>query len=261
MRILITNDDGINARGLRTLEAIAAEIAGPDGEVWTVAPAFEQSGVAHCISYAHPTMISEMGPRRFAAEGSPADCVLAGVHDVLKGQPIDLVLSGVNRGNNSGENAVYSGTLGGAMEGALQGLPAMALSQFWGPGNADLEDPYEAALTFGPDVVRAVLALHNADVPDYHTFYNINFPSIPAAEVKGRRVVPQGYRHGGPGFTVQPHVSPSGRRFLWAQGGDQRRASTPGGDVAANLEGYVSVTPMRADLTAHDLLDTLKSIE
>ncbi|RMH42558.1 MAG: stationary phase survival protein SurE, partial [Alphaproteobacteria bacterium] len=126
MRILVTNDDGINAPGLKVAEAIAEELAGPDGEVWTVAPAFEQSGVAHAISYTHPTMIAELGPRRFAAEGSPADCVLAGIHDVLEGRPIDLVISGVNRGNNAAENTLYSGTVGGAMEAALQGLRAVA---------------------------------------------------------------------------------------------------------------------------------------
>jgi Predicted acid phosphatase len=89
---LLTNDDGINAPGLKVLEAIAAEIAGPKGEVWTVAPAFEQSGVGHCISYIHPTMIAELGPKRFAAEGSPADCVLAGLYDVLAGNPPDRSL-------------------------------------------------------------------------------------------------------------------------------------------------------------------------
>ena len=124
MRILITNDDGINAPGLQVLHAIAKEVAGPDGDIWTVAPAFEQSGVAHCISYTHPTMIAELGPQRFAAEGSPADCVLAGIHDVLGGNPPDLVLSGVNRGNNAGENTLYSGTIGGAIEAALQGVKA-----------------------------------------------------------------------------------------------------------------------------------------
>ncbi len=92
MRILITNDDGINAPGLEVLAAIATEIAGPDGEVWTVAPAFEQSGVGHCISYTHPTMLAKLGPRRYAAEGSPADCVLAGIFDVLDGARPDLVL-------------------------------------------------------------------------------------------------------------------------------------------------------------------------
>ena len=117
MRILVTNDDGINAKGLKVLEKIAHEIAGEAGEVWTVAPAFEQSGVAHAISYTHPTMIAQMDARRFAAEGSPADCVLAGIFDVMtEGKP-DLVLSGVNRGNNAGENIMYSGTVGAAIDG------------------------------------------------------------------------------------------------------------------------------------------------
>ena len=120
MRILITNDDGINAPGLEVLTAISTEIAGPGGEVWIVAPAFEQSGVGHCISYTHPMMIAELGPRRFAAEGSPADCVLAAIYDVLDGAKPDLVLSGVTRGPNAAENVLSSGTIGGAMEAALQ---------------------------------------------------------------------------------------------------------------------------------------------
>ena len=133
MRILVTNDDGINAPGLRTLIAIAQEVAGPEGEVWVVAPAFEQSGVGHCISYTHPMMVSKLAEKRYATEGSPADCVLVGIYDVLEGQKPDLILSGVNRGNNSGENTLYSGTLGAAMEGALQGVKAIGLSQFLGP--------------------------------------------------------------------------------------------------------------------------------
>ena len=112
MRILITNDDGINAPGLKVLTDIAHDVAGPDGEVWTVAPAFEQSGVGHCISYTHPTMIAQLDDRRFAAEGSPADCVIAGLYDVMKDNPPDLILSGVNRGNNAAENTLYSGTIG-----------------------------------------------------------------------------------------------------------------------------------------------------
>ena len=129
MRILVTNDDGINAPGLKVIEALATEIAGPAGEVWTVAPAFEQSGVGHCINYTKPTMLAKFGDKRFAVEGSPADCVLAGVHDVMPERP-DLVLSGVNRGNNSAENTLYSGTIGAAMEATLQGIPALALSQY-----------------------------------------------------------------------------------------------------------------------------------
>ncbi len=257
MRILITNDDGINAPGLDVLHRIASEIAGPGGEVWTVAPAFEQSGVGHCISYTHPTMIAELGPRRFAAEGSPADCVLAGLHDVMAGSPPDLVLSGVNRGNNAGENTLYSGTIGGAMEAALQGLPAIALSQFLGPETQGLDDPFEAAARHGVALVRKLLDHGHWQGGPYRTFYNVNFPPCPAAKVKGTRVATQGFRDY-TRMTVEPQQSPSGRRFLWIKGGPQQRPTGPGTDVTANVEGYISVTPMRADLTAHDLIDALR---
>lgn len=260
MRILITNDDGINAPGLDVIHRIATEIAGPDGEVWTVAPAFEQSGVAHCISYTHPTMIAQMGERRFAAEGSPADCVLAGIHDVLDGERPDLVLSGVNRGNNSAENAVYSGTLGAAMEAALQGVPAIAMSQYYGPENVELDDPFEASAQHGADVVRKILAADAPNGHDYKLFYNVNFPPLPAAKVKGIKVAPQGRRQD-VNFSVKAQTSPSFRRFLWVTGGDQRARATAGSDCEANLGGYISVTPMRADLTAYDALEALKGIE
>ena len=260
MRILITNDDGINAPGLAVLTALAEEIAGKDGEVWTVAPAFEQSGVAHCISYTHPMMIAELGPRRFAAEGSPADCVMAGLHDVLKDGPPDLVLSGVNRGNNSAENTLYSGTLGGAMEGALQGLPAIALSQYYGPANARAEDPFDAAAKHGAHIIRTLLKNGFSDGSGgYRLFYNVNFPPVAAADVKGVRVAAQGYRED-TRFSVEPHQSPSGRKFLWIRGGNQHVPTAPGTDAAVNLDGYISVTPMRADLTAHDMIGPLQGV-
>ncbi|WP_146344805.1 5'/3'-nucleotidase SurE [Falsiphaeobacter marinintestinus] len=260
MRILVTNDDGINAPGLTVLEKIAADLAGPDGDVWVCAPAFEQSGVGHCISYTHPMMIAKLDDRRYAAEGSPADCVLAGLHDVMGGDRPDLVLSGVNRGNNSAENALYSGTLGGAMEGALQGIPSMALSQYYGPRNLTLENPFEAAEQHGADLIRRILAAHPAQDDSYQVFYNINFPPVPATEVKGNRIAPQGYRGHGR-FLTEPHSSPSGRQFVWIKGSQQHDPTAPGTDAAANLDGYTSVTPMRADLTAHDLLGPLKAIE
>lgn len=260
MRILITNDDGINAPGLETLIAIATDVAGPSGEVWVVAPAFEQSGVGHSISYVEPTMFAQLGPRRFAAEGSPADCVLAAIGHVMCDDLPDLVLSGVNRGNNSGENAMYSGTIGGAMEAALQGIPAIALSQYLGAGTADLPDPFEAALVHGPAVIRQILA---ADAwgkgDDYRLFYNVNFPACAAALVKGTRLTGQGRRRDVQ-FGVQPYDAPNGRRFLWITGGPQTGPSTPGGDVDVNLQGYISVTPMRPDLTCYDSLTKLRGV-
>jgi 5'-nucleotidase len=257
MRILITNDDGINAPGLKVLTAIAEQIAGPKGEVWTVAPAFEQSGVGHMISYTHPTMIAELGERRWAAEGSPADCVLAALHHVLSAPP-DLVLSGVNRGNNSAENALYSGTLGAAIEAALQGLPAIALSQYFGPRLAGLDDPFEPAAQTGADVVRRILDQGLWDQADYRLFYSVNFPPVPAAELRGTRVVPQGFRSG-TRYGVEPTVSPGGKQFFWVRGGRQDAPATPGSDAAVNLEGYTSITPMRCDFTAHDALEDVRA--
>ncbi len=258
MRILLTNDDGINAPGLKVLEAIAAEVAGPDGEVWVVAPAFEQSGVGHCVSYTHPTMLAKLEDRRYAAEGSPADCVMAGIYEVLQNAPPDLVLSGVNRGNNAGEAVLYSGTVGGAMEAALQGFPAIALSQFFGPENRDLDDPFEGAAAHGAATVRALLDKGLWDDSGYRLFYNVNFPPTPASGVKGLAVVPQGCRNV-PIHGVKSEVSPTGRMFLWVQGSSPHRPTEPGSDVAVNLEGYTSVTPLRADLTAHETLAELKA--
>lgn len=257
MRILITNDDGINAPGLKVLHDIATEVAGPGGEVWTVAPAFEQSGVGHCISYTHPTMIAELGPRRFAAEGSPADCVLAGLYDVMADARPDLVLSGVNRGNNAAENALYSGTIGGAMEATLQGIDAIALSQYYGPDNKDLDNPFEAAAATGAALVRQLLDHGIWGGDEYRTFYNVNFPPVPAAQVRGAKIVAQG-RRDGVYHKVEPLVSPTGRKFLWVRGGPQNEPTAPGTDVHANLDGYTAVTPMRCDLTAHDVVEKLR---
>jgi len=258
MHILITNDDGISAPGLAVLERIAQELAGPDGLVTTVAPAFEQSGVAHCINYARPFMFEQIGAHRYAVEGSPADCVLAGLHEVLDGPP-DLVLSGVNRGNNSAENALYSGTLGAAIEGALQGVLSIGLSQYFGPENRALDDPFEASATHLKGVIERIIAATPEVQPGYQLFYNVNVPPVAAASVKGTKLVAQGLRPG-VGFHTEATVSPSGRNFLWIKGGNQQVQTAPETDAAVNLDGYISVTPMRADLTAHDMLDQLGSV-
>ncbi|MGD1883710.1 MAG: 5'/3'-nucleotidase SurE [Paracoccaceae bacterium] len=260
MRILVTNDDGISAPGLKIMEAIATELAGAGGAVWTVAPAFEQSGVAHAVSYTKPMGFQKLSETRYACEGSPADCVLAGLHDVLKDDAPDLVLSGVNRGNNSAENALYSGTLGAAIEGALQGIPSIAMSQYYGPGNRDLENTFEASAQHGVDVVRRILSALNGETDQsYQLFFNVNFPPVAAADVKGIKLAPQGKRPN-TGFRTTPLSAPSGRQFLWVTGGDQHVPTDAGTDAAVNLEGYISVTPMRADLTDHAALSSLAGI-
>jgi 5'-nucleotidase len=195
-------------------------------------------------------MIAELGPRRYAAEGSPADCVLAGLHDVLTDTPPDLVLSGVNRGNNAAENVLYSGTIGGALEAALQGLPAIALSQYYGPANAELENssrrrPSTARMWCASFWIRAT---GTATI----TASSTTSTSRPSRRRCARhRVTAQGFRRG-TGFGMKADTAPNGRRFLWITGGPQNVVTEPGTDAHANLEGYISVTPMRADLTAHD---------
>ena len=256
MRILITNDDGIHAPGLRVMEEIAAEVAGPDGEVWTVAPAVEQSGVGHCVSYLHPSMIVQHGPRSFALEGTPADCVLAGLHHVMKDARPDVILSGVNKGNNSAENVLYSGTIGATMEAALQGVRSIAFSQYFGPANAQADDPFDAARGHGVNCTRRILENAPWDDQDYGLFYNVNFPPVLSGDVKGMAAATQGFRKS-VNFSVKPEKSPSGRQFLWVHGGPQQEKTAPGSDACLNLEGYISVTPLRADLTSRQDMDAL----
>ncbi len=170
------------------------------------------------------------------------------------------MLSGVNRGNNSAENTLYSGTVGAAMEAALQGLRAIALSQYMGPRTNDMPGGmFEPAVVHGTGVVRAPAgqgAVGRRRLPRCSTTSTSR--PCPAVEVRGLKVAAQGFRRHTT-FGVEPHMSPSGRKFLWIKGGPQHLPTLPGTDVAANLDGWISVTPMRCDLTAHDALDSLRS--
>jgi len=256
MRILITNDDGIRAPGLEVMLQIATELAGPDGEVWTVAPEAEQSGVGHAISFVNPMRIFHNAPRVVAVDGTPADCVLAGISEVMDDKP-DLILSGINRGNNAAQNTLYSGTIGAAMEGALQGVNSIALSQFFGPDNRNLDDPFEVARAMGAEVIRGILATDMWGQAPYGLFYNVNFPPVPAIDCKGTQAVSQGFRNNTEFYAVA-ETGPNGRRYLWVTMGSQHVATESGTDVHANLENYISVTPMHADLTCHDSLTKLQ---
>lgn len=254
MRILVTNDDGIMAPGLTVAEAIAAEIAGPEGEVWVVAPDNERSGVSHCISYSRPMRLTQVGERRFSVEGNPADCVILGVHHILKDIRPDLVLSGVNAGHNVAEDTAYSGTVGGAMEGALQGVKAIALSQFYGPGDQAPDERFDPARAFGVEAVRKALTCPwRRDV-----FYNVNFPAFRPALVKGFAMAEQGRREGGV-FDCVEYVSPSKRQFFWLSHRTANSTAAPSTDAAAGDEGWITLTPMRPDLTARDLLDDARA--
>ncbi|MEO1918726.1 MAG: 5'/3'-nucleotidase SurE [Paracoccaceae bacterium] len=259
MRILITNDDGISAPGLAVLEAIANDLAGPDGEVWIVAPAYEQSGVSHCISYIHPMLLTKAGERRYAVEGSPADCVLAGLFDVLKDTPPDLVLSGVNRGHNVAEEVLYSGTIGGAIEATLQGFKAISMSQYYSPQSVKSDDPFEAARNRGAGICRRLLDDGKWHDQPYGVFYNINFPAIPAADIKGVKAAVQGRRPDG-SFGIKPQVAPNGRRYLWVSANSQNTSAGAGTDAREAAEGWITVTPLRADMTAHDLVSDIAEL-
>lgn len=256
MRILVTNDDGISAPGLVVAEEIATTLAGQDGEVWVVAPAFEQSGVGHCISYIRPMRLEQLGPRRFAVEGSPADCVLAGVGEIMKDAPPDLILSGVNRGHNVAEDTVYSGTVGGAMEGALHGFRSVALSQYYARPGDGPTDPFSATRAHGADVVRRLLASDVWPRKPYTVFHNVNFPAVPGEAVQGVKATFQGWRPA-PTFGVLPHVAPNGRTFLWLTNAPGNADGPEGSDARECHDGFITVTPLTADLTAHSLVEPL----
>jgi 5'-nucleotidase len=266
MRILLTNDDGISAPGLQVAERIAAELAGDDGEVWVVAPAFEQSGVSHCVSYIRPMRLEKLSERRFAVEGSPADCVLAGVGEIMKDAPPDLILSGVNRGHNVAEDTLYSGTIGGALEGALHGFRSVAMSQYYGPpraggGPARTADPsaFDAAAGHAVPVIARLLEKAVWQREPYSVFYNVNFPAVPAAEVRGVRATFQGSR-AGPTFGVRPQRAPNTRLYLWLTHAHGNEGTAEGSDSRECHAGYVTVTPLSADMTAHDMVEPLADI-
>lgn len=259
MRILITNDDGISAPGLKVAEAIARDLAGPDGEIWVVAPAFEQSGVSHCVSYIRPMRLEKLEERRYAVEGSPADCVLAAIGSILGETPPDLVISGVNRGHNVADDTVYSGTIGGAMEGALHGLRSIALSQYYSPQSGTGLSAFDAAAKHGAPLIRRLLDDAPWSREGYHLFYNLNFPAVSAAEVKGIRATYQGARPG-PTFGVKPQTSPNGRHYLWLTHGTGNGGLEPGSDAHDCHAGHVTVTPLSADLTVHEMVKPLAEL-
>jgi len=254
VRILVTNDDGINAPGLAVAEEIASEIAGPNGEVWVVAPDNERSGVSHGISYVAPTRLTQIGGRRFSIDGYPADCVLVGLHKIMRDAPPDLVIAGVNRGHNVAEDVVYSGTVGAAMEGGLNRVRAIALSQYFRKTADAPDDIWEAARRFGADAVRATLRMPAPDT----VFYNVNFPAEPAGAVKGLRVCAQGIREQAT-FEVTDFTSPSGRSFQFFSHRTANASAPDGSDARSLIEGWVTITPLRPHLTAEDLMDQARA--
>ncbi len=240
MRILITNDDGINGHGLKVLEEIALELS---DDVTVVAPELDQSGVAHSLSLNDPLRLRKISPRHFAVRGTPTDCVIMGVHQILKDLKPDLVLSGINHGHNLAEDVIYSGTVAGATEGTILGIPSIALSQGYPPGNRD-GVPWDCARTHGVRVIRQIL---DAGIPA-DTVVNVNFPAKPAAEVTGVAVCVQGRRDFGLAH-LDERFDGRGNPYYWIRYGRSRSDPPHGSDLEAVRNGKISVTPLRLDLT------------
>jgi 5'-nucleotidase len=248
-RILITNDDGIHAPGIRVLEKIARTLS---DDVWVVAPETEQSGASHSLTVRIPLRIRKVSTYRFAVNGTPTDSVLLGMLQILKKRPPDIVLSGVNSGGNLAEDVGHSGTVAGAMEGLLLGARAIALSQIVsdkGPIN------WKTALRYGPRVVRTLIEAPWArDV-----FVNVNFPNLQPDKVKGVMVTCQGRRR------LQERITeafdPFGRPYYWigAPRHDVIAKTKVPTDTGATAEGYVSVTPMHLDHSHTGMMKTLRS--
>src|SRR5271155_1898102 len=244
MRILLTNDDGIHAQGLKLLESIAHELS---DDVTVVAPESDQSGVAHSLSLSDPLRLREIGPRHFALKGTPTDCVIMGVRRILAGRPPDLVLSGVNRGQNVAEDVTYSGTIAGAMEGALLGIPSIALSQAYGGAVGRPIIEWDAAETHAAPVIRTILAAGIAP----GGLVNINFPACAAAEVAGVELTRQGRRNAEL-MRVEERRDGRGFPYFWLMFQRGAYDKEEGTDLAALAQGRISVTPLRLDLTDND---------
>ncbi len=249
MRILVTNDDGIHADGLAALEAIAAQLS---EDVWVCAPEVEQSGASRALSLSAPVRVQQLGPRRFATNGTPTDCVMLAIHDIIGGPKPDLVLSGVNRGANLAEDVTLSGTVAGAIEGMVQGVPGIALSQTGGPQR---EDYYEPATAFAPGIIaRLIKTGWPADV-----VININFPNRDVAEIEAVEVTRQGFRDVHIRHT-EKRTDLRGKAYFWI--GYHQTPSQPdqGTDLRAIYEGRISVTPLHIDLTHAATVHALKGV-
>ena len=247
-RVLLSNDDGIHAPGLKLLERVMRRLA---KEVWVVAPETEQSAASHSLTIRRPLRIRRLSARRFAVDGTPTDSVLLAVNKILKDRPPDLVLSGVNRGGNLGEDVTYSGTIAAAMEGTLLGLPSVALSQMAEHGHPV---KWATAEHFLPDVLeRLCRAAWPANV-----LINVNFPDVLARSVTGMLLTRQGRRK--IGGTLVEGRDPRGDAYYWVgpQRSDDR--GRRGTDLAAVDRGEVSITPLFMDLTHGPSLRALKEV-
>lgn len=240
MRILLTNDDGVHAPGLKVLEEIARTLS---DDIWIVAPSEEQSGAGHSLTLTRPLRIHQHGERHYSVTGTPTDAVMMAIGQLMKDAKPDLVLSGVNRGANLAEDVTYSGTVSAAMEGAISGIKSIALSQVYpreGMGDAV---PFATAHAWGEKVLRPLIAMPASP----RLLFNVNFPAIDPQAVKGIRVARQGF-HDIDRTRIVEGTDPRGYHYYWFGLGSSS-AVPEGSDLAAIAEGYVTVTPLHYDLT------------
>jgi 5'/3'-nucleotidase SurE len=247
-RVLLSNDDGIDADGLKLLEKIVRPLV---REVWVVAPETEQSAASHSLTMRRPLYVRRVRGRRYTVDGTPTDCVLLAINQVMRKKPPDLVLSGVNRGGNLGEDATYSGTIAAAMEGTLLGVPSIAFSQRYTDGEAVRWDT--AAAWIKPTLERLAAAGWPSSV-----LINVNFPAVAADQVTGIEVTRQGRHKVGGSMTAG--VDPRGEGYFWIGGRRDQDHRRQGTDLEAVHRGAVSVTPLCLDLTHQPSLRTLQAI-
>jgi 5'/3'-nucleotidase len=248
MRFLLTNDDGIYARGLAALY----EELSQEADCLIVAPEIEQSAVGHAITISRPLMVrSAAKGGKFlgcAVYGTPADCVKIGIRE-LSDQPVDLVVSGINRGANAGINVIYSGTVSAATEAAIMGVPAIAVS---------LDSRKDADYTFAAKFARRMTRLLMDSQQLKNIAININVPNLPENEIKGVAVVRQG--KGNLIERFEKRVDPRDNTYYWISGESQAGKEAEDTDVGALAAGYITLTPLQYDLTRYDLLDGLQKI-
>lgn len=246
MRLLVSNDDGIDSPGLLTL---AETLRGRGHDVWVVAPRFEQSAKSHSLSMHDPLRIDEVGEQMFSVTGTPADCVYLAIHDLLPERP-DHVLSGINAGTNLGSDVHYSGTVAAAREGALQGLPAIAVSLVLGPVG---EGPYWG--TAAEVAIRALQAVTEHPLPP-RTILNLNVPALPIEKLRGIRACQLGHRVYAP--RVDRRVDPRGKHYVWIGGPHLRFEGGEDADGAAIEDGWATATPLESDITDLEALEHIR---
>lgn len=248
MRILISNDDGIDSEGIAALARAARDF----GEVTVVAPVRERSTSGHSLTLHKPLRIYDRGNGRYATSGSPADCIYLGTREILKTLP-DVILSGINHGANLGTDVFYSGTVAAAREGALMNLKSYAFSLMFQPPFSATPLHFSTAEHYVREILQATLS---ENFPA-HTLLNSNIPNLPLAQVKGVRLARQGFRFYS--NDVARREDPRGKPYYWLGGNYLGFEKETYSDCHVVEEGYVSLTPLTIDCTDNKFYTTLES--